>query len=189
MDTKSVEKKVWLYIAAASLFISVASLFTTIFVYNNKAWTYKFNILGLIRGKDFVNNVLASYTGKVYWKIDATWVTLLAIISVASLVCAVVGLVTLRQQRTNRMQFWLTIIGLIGTCLPALLVLVAVPVFQKGFPGKLRYGIYPIVAPIATLISVLAVYIYRKKNKVQEELRKELEDKGKIWKANADDLY
>ena len=97
MDTKSVEKKVWLYIAAASLFISVASLFTTIFVYNNKAWTYKFNILGLIRGKDFVNNVLASYTGKVYWKIDATWVTLLAIISVASLVCAVVGLVTLRQ--------------------------------------------------------------------------------------------
>lgn len=38
------------------------------------------------------------------------------------------------------------------------------------------------VAPIATLVSVLAVY--RRKNRVQEEL----EDKGKIWKADSSDL-
>lgn len=42
------------------------------------------------------------------------------------------------------------------------------------------------VAPIATLVSVLAVY--RRKKRVQEELRKELEDKGKIWKADSSDL-
>lgn len=188
MDTKSNEKRIWLYAAAIALGVSVLSSFMTILSYKSPTGVvYRYNLLGLIEGNSFTKNVLAFYEDTVYWNINNTWVTLLTIVSVASLICSIVGLLSLRQQRPNIKQFWLTIIGLIGTSLPALLVLIAVPMFRSGFPGQLSYGVYPVIAPIATLISVLAVY--RKKNKVQEELRKELEDKGKIWKANADDLY
>ena len=188
MDTKTKGKWAWLVTASGTLVISVVSLFLPILTYRTISGTvYRYNLLGLLEGDDFTNTVLAGYTGPVYWRINDMWVTLLTVISVASLVCAIVGLVTLRQQRPNTKQFWLTIIGLIGTCLPAFLVLIAVPLYRDGFPGTLSYGIYPVIAPIATLISVLAVY--RRKNKVQEELRKELEAQGKIRKADDSDLY
>ena len=188
MDTKTKEKKAWLIIAAGALVISVASLFFPIISYRTSdGMVYHYNLFGLLEGYDFTYNVLAGYTGPVYWRINEIWVTLLTVISAASLICAIIGLVTLRQQRPNIKQFWLTIIGLIGTCLPAFLVLIAVPLYKDGFTGTMSYGLYPIIAPIATLISVLAVY--RRKNKVQEELQKELEAQGKIWKANANDLY
>lgn len=186
MDTKSKEKKKWLYVAAGALGVAVLSMFTTILSYKSAGTVYSYNLLGLIEGNDFTQNVLANYRGTVYWRIDGFWVTLLTVVSLASLICSIVGLFTLRQQRPNIKQFWLTIIGLAGTSLPALLVLIAVPMFRSGFQGELTYGIYPVVAPIATLVSVLAVY--RRKNRVQEELRKELEDKRKIWKADSTDL-
>lgn len=188
MDTKVKDKKVWLYVATAALIISILSSFMTILSYRTSSGeVYKYNLTALLEGNDFTQKVLAGYNGTVYWKIDGFWVSFLTVISAAALICAIVGLVTLRQQRPNVKQFWLTIIGLAGTSIPALLVLIAVPMFQDGFPGTLNYGIYPVIAPIATLVSVLAVY--RRKNKVQEELRRELEARGKIWKADASDLY
>ena len=183
MDTKLKEKRILLNAAAIALGIGVLSAFASIFIYEDPSGRIDpYNLPGLIEGNSFTYNVLAYYGGKVYWQIDSIWVSVFATISIVSLVCSIIGLVTLRQQMPNKKQFRLTIVGLIGTCLPALLVLIAVPVFGPGFPGKLSYGAYPVVAPLATLVSVLAVY--RGKNKAQEEMEK----RGKIWKAGADDL-
>ena len=188
METKYQKKRIWLYTASLMLLLSVISSFLPVLSY----WTpegsvYRYNLIQLIQGEDFTREVLYGYKDTVYWEINEVWVTFFALISVLSLLCAVIGLITLRQQRPNIMQFWLTMAGLAGTSLPALLVLFAVLFFQKGFPGTLSPGLYPLIAPAAAIISVAAVY--RRKNKYQEELRRELEAEGKIWQAGESDLY
>lgn len=188
METKDRNKKRWLYTAALMLLLSVASSFLPVLSYRTQdGQVYRYNLIQLIQGGDFTRQVLYGYTDTVYWEINEAWVTAFAVISVLSLLCAVIGLFTLRQQRPNIMQFWLTMVGLAGTSLPALLVLFAVLVFQKGFPGTLSIGLYPVIAPVAAIISVAAVY--RRKNKYQEELRRELQARGKIWQAGERDLY
>ena len=188
METKDRNKKRWLYTAALMLLLSVASSFLPVLSYRTQdGQVYRYNLIQLIQGGDFTRQVLYGYTDTVYWEINEAWVTAIAVISVLSLLCAVIGLFTLRQQRPNIMQFWLTMVGLAGTSLPALLVLFAVLVFQKGFPGTLSIGLYPVIAPVAAIICVAAVY--RRKNKYQEELRRELQARGKIWQAGESDLY
>lgn len=182
------QKKRWFYAAVISLAVSIASAFTTVLSYvTPEGDYYTFNIIDLLKGKDFTRIVLIWYEGTVYWEIDTFWVSVFSIISILSLVLAIAGLVTLRQQRPNTWQFSMTIAALIGTALPALLILAAVLIFGENFPGILRCGIYPIISPIATLISVLAVH--RKRNIVLEERRKELESKGKLWSADEKDLF
>lgn len=182
------QKKKWFYAAVISLIVSIASAFTTVLSYISlEGDYYTFNIINLLSGEDFTRKVLIWYEGTVYWKIDSFWVTVFSLISVLSLALAITGLITLRQQRPNTWQFSMTITALIGTALPALLILSAVLIFGKNFPGTLRCGIYPIVSPIATLISVLAVR--RKKNIVLEERRKEMQKKGKLWSASEKDLF
>lgn len=188
METKDRNKKIWLFTAALMLLLSVATSFLSVLSYRTpEGRVYHYNLPRLIQGEDFTREVLYGYMGTVYWEINEAWVTAFAVISILSLLCAAIGLFTLRQQRPNIRQFWLTMIGLVGTCLPALLVLIAVPVFRDGFPGTLGFGLYPMIAPVATFISVGAVY--RRKNKYQQELQEELKARGKIWQAGESDLY
>lgn len=182
------KKKMWFYAAVISLAVSIFSAFTTVMSYiTPDGDLYTFNIIDLLKGRDFTEKVLVWYEGEVYWHIDTFWVSFFSTVSVVSLVLAIAGLVTIRQQRPNTWQFSITITGLIGTALPALLILVAVLMLGDNSPGILRCGIYPIVSPIATLVSVLAVH--RKKNIAMEERRKELGKRGQLWNAGEKELF
>ena len=57
MDTKSKEKKKWLYVAAGALGVAVLSMFTTILSYKSAGTVYSYNLLGLIEGNDFTQHV------------------------------------------------------------------------------------------------------------------------------------
>ena len=184
MYKKRTERKGWFYLAVGCLIVSLISLFLPIIRYTDSIIDYQFNIIDLVKGNSsFEFLVLEEYTGPVLWKITDFTVSVLAVIAVVSLFLAVAGLITLRAQRPNTKQFVLTIIGLIGVSIPSVTVIICVLSFGHYYSdgGFLSLGIAPIISPIALLISIGAVI--RRKNKVEEEMRKEAEEKGLIWKA------
>lgn len=179
---KATAKKGWFYLALGCIAVSLLSLFLPIFQYDLGTMSKKFNIIDLVNGNsDFNYYVITQYSGPVIWNIKPETVSILSVIAIAALICAVVGLITLRAQRPNTKNFVLTIIGMIGILLPSVTAIVCVVGLGKYYNGSLSLGIAPIISPIAIFISVGAVI--RRKNKVAEELRKEVEKKGLIQKA------
>ncbi len=172
------DKKGWFYLAVSCIAVSFLSMFLPIFINNGNSY----NILDLInQNSEFEKNVIQAYEGPVIWNLTSGLVATLAFLGALSLICAIVGLVTLRAQRPNTMNFALTIAGLVGILIPSLTAIICVTGFKQYYPGGLSLGIAPVISPLAIIISILAVI--RRKNKVAEELRKEVEDKGLIWKA------
>ena len=176
------DKNKWFYVALSSLAVSILSLFTSIISYTApNGRTTHYNLIRLLSGTDFLDNVLYYYTGPVFWKMEGPTVSVLAFVAVAAVACALVGLITLRKQRPNTWQFALTFVGLVGTAFPSFLVILAVMLSDHYFPGDISCGIAPIVIPIAMVICILAVI--RRRNKVLEQLRREMEAKGLVFQA------
>ena len=175
---KKMNEKGWFYMSMGCISISLLSLFLPIF----QSYGINFNIIDLINGNSyFAQNVIGAYTGPVIWNITSDTVAVLSVIAIAALICAIVGLVTLRAQYPNTKNFILTIVGLIGILIPSVVSVICVVGLGQYFPGGLRLGIAPIISPIAIIVSIGAVI--RRKNKVAEELQKKAEEKGLIWKA------
>ena len=181
------KNKAWFYVAIGCIMISIASMFASIIVYINQVGNRSsYNIISLLEGDDFSNHVLAKYTGPVLLRMPGNIVTLFAVIGIISIICAVVGLFTLRVQYPNKWQFVLTIVGLIGTLIPSGLILFGVIVSNEYFPGELRCGLYPIITPIAMAISVAAVL--RRRDKVKRMNLERLASQGMIRKAGDLDI-
>lgn len=179
-------KKTWFNIAIGYVCFSIISLFLPIITYIPADFyidtKIKFSIVDLIGGSEVVDYLLTDqYYGPVIFRITGTTVAILAVIVILSVICAVVGLITLRAQRPNTWQFVLTIIGLVGTALPSLILIVCVIGFGQYYPGTIGIGIAPIITPIAMILCIAVVI--RRKNRVAEELRKEMEQQGMIYRA------
>jgi hypothetical protein len=177
------DKKKFYYVAAVCLLLSFISLFLPVITYVNSAgYKLKYSIIDLVsKTKDFETMVLSRYKGPVVWNIDGKITTVLVYIFVLALLCALVGLVTLRAQYPNTWQFILTIIGLAGVAFPSLVLMICVIGYGKYFTGKISFGPAPIITLISMIACILAVI--RRKNKVAEEREKELKSKGLIKKA------
>ena len=176
------DKKKWFWAAISCVAISVLSLFTSIITYTapNGATT-SYSLLDLLQGSEFRDHVLSKYRGPVLWNMGGPTVSILAFMAVAAIACAIIGLVTLRAQRPNKKNFALTIVGLIGTAFPSFLVILAVILSKNYFVGSISCGISPIITPVAMALCIYVVM--RRRNKVLEQLRLELEAKGLIWQA------
>ena len=179
MNKKITNRVGWFYLALGCVIISIGSLFLPIFKCNGgtKGKVLYFNIIDLIaQDADFNKYVINNYYGPIVWNIDSGIVMILSLVMIAALICAVVGLVTLRVQRPNTSNFVLTIIGLIGILVPSVTAIICVVVFGRYFTGGLSLGIAPILSPIAIIISIGAVV--RRKNKAAEELQAKVMEKG-----------
>lgn len=182
MNKKIPGRMGWFYVAIGCVAISLLSMFLPIITYREGSLYFNFNVIDLVVGNNNFNYyVLEKYQGPVVWKITSEITSSLAIVAVAALVCAIVGLITLRVQRPNTKQFIITFVGLVGISIPSIIIIVIVLMYGQYYAGTLSFGAAPIVSPIALIISMGAVI--RRKNKVAEELRKEVEEKGLIWKA------
>ena len=175
-------KSGWFYIALGCIAVSIVSMFTSIIIYiDSKGKIYSYNILRLLEGNGFSNFVLSKYTGPVYMILTGRWITVLAVISIVSIIFAVVGLLTLRVQYPTTWQFVLTITGLCGTLLPSLLIIYGVFVSKRYFTGELRCGIYPIITPIAMAVCVAAVL--QRRDRVKKQNLERIRREGMIRKA------
>lgn len=176
------DKKKWFYVAISCVAVSVLSLFFSIITYISPTGKVThYNLINLLFETGFRDDVLGQYTGPVLWNMGGATVSLLAALAVAAVVCALVGLFTLRAQRPNTWQFILTLVGLVGTAFPSFLVILAVLLSENYFRGYLVCGISPIITPIAMVACIFVVV--RRRNKVLEQLRKEMEAKGLVFQA------
>lgn len=179
------ENKKWFTIAISCVGISVLSLFTSIISYTNvQGVQFHYSIIGLLQGDNFSDTVLTQYYGPVLWNMVGSTVSILSVLFIASLICSIIGLFTLRAQRPNKWNFRLTIIGLIGTTFPSFMVILAVILSGNYFNGSIMCGISPIITPIAMAFCIRVVF--RRRNKVIQQLQAEMKAKGLIW--NAGDL-
>ena len=176
------DKKKWFYVALACVAVSIASLFSSIITYTSTTGRVThYNLTDLLLETGFRDDVLSQYTGPVLWAMDGPTVSILAFVAVAAVACALVGLFTLRKQRPNIWQFILTLLGLIGTAFPSFLVILAVVLSKNYFRGEISCGISPVITPIAMVVCIFVVV--RRRNKVLEQLRREMEAKGLVYQA------
>lgn len=170
--------------AYISLAVAVLSVFTTIIGYTNSAGVHRsFSIIDLLNpgASGFEQFVSYEYVGVIYWNITMTHVTILAIISIVALIFAVVGLMLISKQKENRGSFALTVVGLIGTMMPSVILLIITVVLRASYKGRIYCGIYPIVSPIAMIVCIIATTQMHRRNL---EAQKKLESvNGLIFKG------
>ena len=180
MNKRKTNKQGWFYVAMGCLAVSIIALFLPIFQYGSGSRAMTFNIVDLIGGnEDFNKYVLTQYKGPVLWDITGGMAAALAILAVASLLCAVIGLITLRAQHPNKKNFIITMIGFVGILIPSVTAMVVAFGLGKYYPKGFSIGIAPIIAPIAILVCIVVV-IRRKSaaTREMEKLQKELKEKG-----------
>ena len=148
----------WLLPTLACLLLSVATLFLPILTYvypgGEKAL---FNLLAFAAPSEDLVDILATYTGPYSMDISERVLTVLAALAVLAILAAFAGVITMSMQRPNTWQFIMALFGIVGTAIPALIVIVAAPVSRQYFPGTFRFGAYPIVTPIAMIACFLQV--------------------------------
>ena len=179
---KKRENAAWFYVALGSLAVSVLSFLLPVLTYvtpEGEHWS--FSLPNLIFYDARLTSVFLDYHGPVIVFLTERSAVVLGVLALAALVVALVGLITLRAQRPNTRQFVLTIIGLVLILLPSLVLIVCVAVFGKYYAGTIGFGVAPILAPVSLLICIGAVM--RRKNRVAEEMRREMEANGLIWQA------
>ena len=176
------QRKTMFYISIGCLLVSFVSLFLPVIVYTTDRKKYSYSVLTLItKADEFEKAVLMKYKGPVVWDITGSITVVLVVIFVFAIICSVIGLFTLRVQWPNNWQFILTIVGLVGVAFPSLVLIISVVGYGKYFPGKISFGPAPVITIIAMIACIFAVV--RRKNRVAEEKKKELETKGLIRKA------
>jgi hypothetical protein len=169
----------WLMPVLACIIASVVSVFLPILTYVYPSGAKEaFNLFGFTEPSRNLLKILASYTGPYEMDIDKAWLTVLAVLAVLAIIAAFVGVITMSLQRPNTWQFVLALVGIIGTAIPAIIVIIAAPLSQRFFPGTFRFGVYPLITPVAMTLCMITVT--RKHKRTQAELRAAEKAKGLI---------
>lgn len=158
------KENTWLWIALLWIGISVFSMFIGVVSYTTPdgvKTTYA--LQDLIGGESFSKEVLYQYTGGFKVRIGTWALTLLCILAVGAILSALLGILIMSKQKPVRWPFVMTVLGVVGTAIPALLILVATVVSASSFPGRIAPGFYPIVTPIAVLLCLFLVIKERKR--------------------------
>ena len=175
-------KRSWMYLSLLCLVISILSLFLSVLSYTNGVGVkHSYNLIDLISDPDsFGRFVSSEYQGELFQSIDldeeSVMIILFAIVGIAALVCAIIGVVRMGRQRPTRGSFILALIGLIGTALPALTILILLGLSRNYFQGSINAGLYVIITPIAMICSVITVSLKHNRNKKQMEARDRVKD-------------
>lgn len=171
-------------LAYASLIISILSAFTTIVGYKNRLGVYRsFSLIDFLSkdGNSFDSFVSKEYIGKIYWVINIPTIRNFVIIGILAVICAFVGLSLISKQKENTSSFILTLLGLIGTMAPAVLIFICIVILKENYLGDISFGIYPIISPIAMMVCIAAAtQMHRKNNEYKKKLK---EANGLIFRA------
>ena len=172
----------WLMPVLICLLASILSVFMPVltYVYPNGN-TVGFNILDFTKPSQELIDILWTYQGPMGMDVDDVWMVILAVLAVLAIIAAFAGVITMSRQRPNTWQFVLALVGIIGTAVPAILIMIAVLFSQQYFPGVFRFGIYPIITPVAMVMCMITVT--QKHRRTQAEKLAEEKAKGLIRPA------
>ena len=183
-------KKSWYYISLAALLLSVASLFLPVVHYlpKNAAQALHFNIIGLMNGQRFLDLVLADYRGYLMLGVSdgaAVFFTVaLSILGAAAIILAFIGINSMVKQYASSRPFHLAMVGLIGTMIPSVSLLVLYFMSKNYFLGRITLGAYVFITPIAMILACLTVS--RRHRLTQDQLK--LQKQAQAYLHPAGDL-
>lgn len=162
-------------IAYSGLAVAVLSAFTTIVGYTNRSGVHRtFNLLDFLTDASGIGSfVFKEYVGRTLVFYESWQLFVLIALGAAAIVCAFVGLLRLSNQTDNQLSFVLTLVGLIGTMAPSVVIFVCIVALKDNYLGTISCGIYPIVSPIAMIVCLCATTQMRKRN---IEYRKKLKE-------------
>ena len=191
-----------MYISFSALFLSVVSLFLPIITYkNSNGKTYSYNVFRLFRGSDFIRNVLSDDNGafmrngknpilKYFTSLTAedflpSFLTILiTAVAVLAIVISIIGIFSMSKQYESNWPFTLTLIGLIGTAIPAVVLLIIYLISKKYFNEAISVGAYVFITPLAMIAAIITVTnrhrLSLKERRIQEEARRYLIPAGDL---------
>ena len=171
------QKKFWIYFSIGGLIVSLISLFFPIITYTNQIGTVtRFNIFHLLGG-GFAGIVQEEYIGKSMVVISQNTfdriVAVVGVIGAVSIITSFIGIRSMSKQYESQWPFRMTLCGLIGTTIPAVLLMIAVLLSPEYYLGDISLGMYVIVTPVAMIASCLAVVKRHQMTRLELELQKE----------------
>lgn len=161
------KEKFKLYIALIWIAASICSLFVSIVYYQPPESSEKtvYALQDMLDGDRFSREVLSQYTAPVRLNVGNWALVLLCVLAVAAILSALIGIVIMTKQRPVLWPFVMTLIGVIGTAIPAIAVFTAVCLSGSLFRGTITPGFYPIVTPIAMIFCLIIILSERKRIK------------------------
>lgn len=166
---------IWVIASYICLAIAVVSALGSIVTYtNHEGITRSFYLVDFFRldGNGFDRFALEEYIGIVYWDLNSSVIHNYIWLPIISFIFAFLGLFQLSQQKTNIASIVLSILGMIGTCIPSLVIVLCIWLLGKDFEGKISFGFYPIVAPLAMIVCIItATYTFRQNIRYKKKLK------------------
>lgn len=170
-------------IAYSGLIIAILSAFTTIVGYTNVAGVHKtFSLIDfLVDAKELGSFVFHEFTGESLVNYHPWQLFVLIALGTVAIVFAFAGLLKLSKQTDNKTSYILTMIGLLITMAPSVVLFIEFTLLKDRYLGTVSCGIYPIVSPIAMIICIAAATKMRRRN---IEYRKKLKEaEGLIFRG------
>ena len=184
------KKQSWMYTAIGALVLSIVSLLMPVMTYQSgkTGVITKYNIFKLINSEELNEYVFTEYRGEfLYGMSDSAtsfWVVVCCLIGITAIILAFVGIKSMAKQYESARPFRLAILGLIGTALPSIVLLILYFVSKNQYLGTMHLGAYIIITPIAMIIACLTVTSKYRMSKeeaaAQAEARKYIRPAGDL---------
>lgn len=156
------KKNGWFMVATGAIVLSLISLLLPIVTYqNSQGISRSFNVFAIAFGRDFERFVFSEYTGSFLYGLDYGIIGFLSLalclVGIGAIVMAFVGINSMTKQYESSQPFVLAVMGLVGTAIPSLTLLVLALISGKQYLGTLHLGAYIFVTPLAMLCAIAAV--------------------------------
>lgn len=155
----------WTLISLLCILLSVASLFVSVVIYRVPDNPKSYAIQDMIDGETFTKEVMDQFQGKVLMQIDSWVLSVLCVLAALAILAALIGVIILSKQKPTTWPYVMTMIGLVGTAIPSVLLFILCLMSDDYFPHPITCGFYPIVTPIAMVISMITVTLERRRVK------------------------
>ena len=173
----SKRKQNWIIFSVSGLLLSLLSLLFPIITYTDRSGAaHPFNIIRLLGGgfaaavqKEYVGGSLMVISGGAFDLIVAA----VSLIGAAAIIVSFVGIRSMSKQYESQWPFRMTVCGLAGTAVPAVLLLIAYGLSANYYLGEISLGVYVVITPLAMLASVLAVVRRHRLTRMELEIQKE----------------
>ena len=196
------KNKGWMIVSIGAIILSIVSLFLPVITYHNSnGITYSYNVVKMLNASDFLNNVMSDDSGRTFQDSTSpivsyfsslnaddflpTFLTVaITVIGVVAIILSFIGIRSMSKQYESAWPFRLTIIGLIGTAIPAIALLIILAVSKKYLNSGIGMGAYVYITPLAMIAAIITVTsrhrLSKEEQRIQNEARQYLKPAGDL---------
>lgn len=172
------KKNRWMAVATGAIVLSLSSLLLPVISYRSKTGLRSdYNIFALLGTSDFAQVVFGDYTGTFLkgfpYETIELYTKLLVAVGAGAIVLALVGINSMSKQYESNTPFILTLLGLVGTAIPSITLIVLYTMSAEQFMGTISLGPYAVVTPLAMICACMAVTARHRMTAEEARLQRE----------------